>query len=165
MAEIERIRNYGTVYQPGTAARALPVPKPDREDERKKKKEQAERARQQIEARVAEKCRAANEYTKVQMLVILTCAALFVAASSFFIVNLSRQETMKKDIERLELQIQTIHQDNRIMQNLKNSSIDFQDVYAYATEVLGMRTPMKQQMIYYDQPTVEFVHKYGEIPK
>ena len=165
MAAEQKIRNYGTVYQPGTAARALPKQEPRRKDEQKQKKQQIQKARREIEIRVSEKRRAANEFSRLQMLAIVACASVFIAAAAFFMMSVSVHDTVKNDIEKLELQVQTLHQDNRILQNIKNSSIDYSEVYTVATEVYGMRTPMKQQIVYYEEPEIEFVHKYGDIPK
>ena len=154
---------YGTVYQSGSAARALPET-PEREL-RRDKREQVQKARQDIEVRVRDKRRAANEFSKAQVIFLGAAMALFVAAVSFFLVCLSSQQSMKNDIERLEYQIQTTQHENAILRNLKNSSIDYDTVYRVATEELGMTIPMKQQVVHYQEPSVEFVHKYGEIPR
>ena len=163
MAAVSGNRMYGTVYQSGSAARALPEI-PEREL-RREKREQVKKARQEIEVRVREKRRAANEFSKVQMLSIGAALAVFIASVSFFLVCLSSQQSMKNDIERLEYQIQTTQHESAILRNLKNSSIDYDTVYRVATEELGMTIPMKQQVVHYQEPYVEFVHKYGDIPR
>ena len=160
-AEVNRYRR--AAYQTGTAAPKLPAV-PEKEL-RKEKREQVLQARTAIEARVQEKRRAANEFSALQVLAVLAAAAVLVAAAGFFIVQLSTQESSKNAIERLELEIQTVHHENVILQNLKNSSIDYEKVYTVATEEYGMTIPMKQQVVHYDQPSVEFVHKYGDIPR
>ena len=163
MAQVKGTRNYGNVYEPGSAARALPE-SPERV-ERRDRKEEVLAARRAIEVRVNEKRHAAAEFGKGQVLVLSAAIVLFLACASFFIVRLSAQESLRNDIEKLELTIQTVHHENVILENRQNSSIDYEKVYAYATEELGMSIPAKQQVVTYDQPSVEFVHKYGEIPK
>ncbi len=156
-------RYYGSAYETGSAARELPgIPE---KELRRQKKEQVQEARRQIEARVHEKRLASKEFAAPQVLVLALAMMLLVGAVSLFIVRLSIQESALREIEQLELKIQTVQHENTILRNVKNSSIDYDEVYAVATEELGMTIPGKQQMIYYTQPSVEFVHKYGDIPK
>ncbi len=154
---------YGTVYQSGSAARALPEV-PERELVREKR-EQVQKARREIELRVHEKRREAGEFTKPQVLVLGLAMALFIASVSFFLVSLSRNQSVKNDVERLEYDIQSVHHENAILRNLRNSSIDYDTVYRVATEELGMTIPEKRQVVRYQEPSVEFVYKYGDIPK
>ena len=154
---------YGTVYQSGSAARALPEV-PEREL-RREKKEQVERARREIELRVHEKRSAAKEFSRAQVLLISLAMVIFIAAVSSFLVCLSGRQEVKNDIERLEYEIQSVQHENAILRNLKNSSIDYDTVYRVATEELGMIIPEKRQVVRYQEPSVEFVYKYGDIPR
>ena len=163
MASVKGTRYYGTAYQSGTAAPALPQI-PDKEL-RRERQEQIRKARQDVEARVLEKRHERREFSRVQILVLTAAMAVLIASVSLFIVRVSVKESTRNAIESLEREIQTVHHENVILKNRRNAGIDYDRVYTIATEELGMTSPMKQQVVYYEQPDLEFVHKYGDIPK
>jgi len=164
MAEIRDNRFYGSAYVYGSAA---PVRKaePERRPDPRERRKQIQEARRDIEARVLGKRQAVREVGKLQALVVTASMALLILSISFFIIQTSVHESTALAIEKLELDIQTVHHENIVLQNLKNSSIDYNVVYKTATEEFGMTVPMKQQVVHYTRTAGEYVEKNGDIPR
>ena len=153
---------YRNMYVNGSAAPELPAYEPEKI--RKAKREYVQSARLQIEERVNEKRRAARYAGVRHALAVTVSLAVIIGLAGLYIVELSAHRKALLSVETLEKEYQTVHDEVILEENRISREIDYNAVYEYAVNELGMTVPMKNQIIYYSQEPSEYVLAAGEIP-
>ena len=150
------VYNYGsTVFQPERRSE---------QERREKEREYISDARKRIESRVGE-----MKSTDVGRQILKTFAAaavilVLVALFSAYIMQLSVKRNLRSEITELEREVQDLSRENALLRNQFERDIDYNFVYNYATERLGMQVPEKHQVIRYRAQKNEYVVKSGDIP-
>lgn len=157
----ENRRMSGSVY--GNAVREAVPEKSDREV-RREKREYVRNVQTQVESRVAAKVKADRSYTFLQTVVLAAAICTAMVMCLFYIQQLSENREIRASIGRLEVQYNTLRENNGLLENEEDARIDYDAVYAYATETLGMQNPEKQQMVVYEAKASEYVRNSGVIP-
>ncbi len=161
MAERDR-RRYGyAAYVNGSAAPALPERK---EVRRTADPEAVDRTRTDLEVRVLEKRESGRRWAFGHLAVIVLSALSAAALITVYLLQVSNYRTQAAAVSALRKTYQETLQENNLNQNRQEASVDLVKVYAYATEVLGMRLPEKQQVVRYRAAGTEYVSKLGDIP-
>ena len=148
-------------YQYGSAA---PILKPKRL--READAEYAHQAKVVIEEMVAEKTKAhvGKAVTFVQMGLVALSAVALIAAIAFYLVGVSNVKLARKSIEDTKHEIQVMQKENALLSLQIENDTDYEGIYSYATETLGMHLPEKQQVVTYNRAASEYVVKGMEIP-
>lgn len=155
MALALRPQNYGSVERE-------PIYEPEKI--RKEKDKYVYHAEVQIHAQVAKETKVNRELTLKQALLLTVSIAAAVMALYFYIVSLSTLNTVKSDFQKAQKDYAALISENALLENEIERSIDYDAVYTYATEMLGMQMPEKQQIISYGHANQGYVSKQGSIP-
>lgn len=151
------VYNYGsTVFQPEI--------KKTEKEKRAAEQDYVAKARQRIEERAVQKKAERRVHSAARILFIGTVLVLAVVLASTYILGLSRQSSLKREITALEKQQETLRRENILLLNEHEKKIDYQAAYDYATTKLKMQVPEKRQIIYFSRSVKEYVVKSAEIP-
>lgn len=146
-------------YQYGSAAPAL-EPKKIREA----KSAYMKQARAEVEKKANTKRKAAEGYTFLQSAIIVLAVAAILFIAGLYIVTISETYSLKRGIEDMKRSYQMLTTENMTEAKKADNTVDYEAIYAYVTETLGMKTPEKQQIIHYEGKQAELVVKEAEIP-
>ncbi len=154
-------RTHTSAYS--NAVREIAPQKTEKEI-RREKREYVRNAQARVEEKVAAKRKEAKGFSFLQVTVLAAsvCTALFM--SLFYLNQLSENREIRASIGKLESRYQVLREDNGLLENEQNARIDYDAVYAYATETLGMQNPEKQQVVAYEAKASEYVRNSGVIP-
>lgn len=155
MALALRPQNYGSVVRE-------PVYEPEKI--RQAKDRYVYEAEVQIHAQVAKEVKVNRELTLKQALLLTLSISAAVLVFFFYILTLSTYGETKKTMENMQREYATLVSENALLANKVESGINYDEVYRYATEMLGMQAPGKQQIITYGHANQTYVTKQGSIP-
>ena len=125
-------------------------------------KQPAERKRRQAPTARPARRQAALPIAPCLMIAAATLLTMCVCLSFLQVRAEVLEHKMK--VEALEARLQTIRQDNDIMQSRLDTVADLDDVYEIATTTLGMVYPSTDRLIGYRSVESEYVRQYEEIP-
>lgn len=157
--ENRRVNNIGY----GNAVREAAPEKTEKEI-RREKTEYVRNAKLKVEDKVSVKRKEAKNFTFLQTAVLAVAACTVLFMSLLYIEQLSDNREIRASIGKLETRVHTLQETNGLLENEQNARIDYDAVYAYATETLGMQNPEKQQVIAYEAKASEYVRNSGVIP-
>ena len=146
-------------YQYGSAA-----PQVEPLKIRQAKSAYMKQARAEVEKKADSKRKAAEGYTFLQSALIVLAVAAILAIAGFYIVTISETYTLKRGIEDMKRSYQMLTTENMTEMKKADNTVDYEAIYAYVTETLGMKIPEKQQIIHYAGKQAELVTKEAEIP-
>ena len=163
---------YSYGYVDGNTVRKLePSPYEGREYEQKRRYEQ-ERRRARLERErlhhqeIAKKNR--SKVIKMDLRYTFFLALAVTATLMICIYYLSLQSqvtTQNKTISALKSELNTLVDENLATQERISNAINLDEVYAIATEDMGMSYAAKNQIVYYSDTTEDYVKQYKEIPQ
>lgn len=132
---------------------AVPAYEPQKQPEERKRKVPAARPVRRPVASQAVPC-----------LLIAAATMLAVCVCMNFLQVRAEVLEHKLRVEALEAELQTLRQDNDIMQSRLDTVANLDSVYETATKTLGMVYPSTDRLIGYDSVESEYVRQYEEIP-
>ena len=162
MADRDRRRYMNAAYVNGSAAPALPERRT--EERRRVDPEAVDRTRTDLETRVLEKRENGKRWAFGHIAAIVLSALFAASLITLYLLQLSDYRAQSAAVTALRKTYQETLQENNLTENRQDASVDYVKVYAYATEVLGMRLPEKQQVVRYRAAGTEYVSKLGDIP-
>lgn len=169
----EELSNRRTInYIDGNTVRkmeAAPQRRSDqihRELERKQKRDKVREERQK-EARIAAR---RNQQRALQMSpgYVVFLAVAMIAMVSVCAVYLKLQSDIAnrmKSVASLESQVTTLKTDNDATLKRINTSIDLESIKNTAISELGMVYPSKDQIVYFQVDTTDYMNQYEDIPE
>ena len=161
---VRGMNNASYVYGSAVRAPEIPViPEGKPEVRRRRDAEVIREAHREVEERVREKSALERSFSAGQVLILAVAAMVVILTAAFYIVELSGFLSAKNQVAAMEKEINTLTAENVLLENARESELDLESVYEFAT-VRGMRLPEKQQVITYQRVGREYVTKDGEIP-
>lgn len=98
----------------------------------------------------------------VVFLSAMSIAAMFMCVSY---VQLKTEITRQtKRIASLQTDLNDIRSDNDALENSFEASVDLTEVYAIATQKLGMHYPSEEQIVSYSADGSGYVRQYADVP-
>ena len=142
----------------------------------RKQAAQPERMPREERVRIRERQQASHRNTRRQeqqasvmspgYVVFLTAAVILtVCVCAVFIQLQSEISTRTDSVASLENQIQDLKTDNDAALSRIETSINLDEIRTAATEQLGMVYPGKDQIVYYEVETNDYMNQYQEIPE
>ena len=178
-AEIQDLRQKNTAVRESAAAAPAGVSSGDEnrfreilemaatvkeETIRKAKEDYVERGRAEIERKALAGRLASREYSPKQVTVIVACAAVILVMLAVYMITLSGVRASRTSVADMKLQDNRMAAGNELTEIQIRDTIDYTEVYRYATETLGMSLPGRQQVVTYGKNAQEYVTKGMDIP-
>lgn len=158
-----------TVLQTGNAVREVKESREERElrerqEERRIRWERNIR-RQAIRREFEDRRARHSVFNLREACVISVLTVCLVASCVFYLTQLSSENRSAKTLDSLKSQYSSLIQDNNALSSRIEGSIDYDEIYRYATEELGMAYPEKWQTAEYQKSDVSYVKQAEEIPQ
>jgi len=92
--------------------------------------------------------------------------ALCIAISACFLYlhTSTKLTAMKSEVTSLQSDLQEIQENNDALKESLNTSMDLNELYQKATQDLGMVYPDKDQIIYYNSSSSDYIRQFESIP-
>lgn len=133
-------------------------------EERRKRWERNVR-KHAIEREVRSRFDKANRWSRVEMAAISAVMVVMLAACSFLLYQQAAATGMLRTNSSLEAKYVTLVRDNNALSGMIETEIDYQAIYDYAVNTLGMKYPDKSQIVYYQKQDNGSVYQLDEIPQ
>lgn len=164
-------RQSNTVLTDGNAVRSLDTPESRREaEELERQQERRRRWEKQIRKRAIQeeyrrRRRSESLFSLREACVVGAVAACFLCSCLFYVMQLAGQTQSAKRLGTLKNEYSELVEDNNAESSRIEGSIDYEAIYEYATDVLGMRHPKKGQSIEYKRSNNSIVNQGEDIPR
>ena len=99
------------------------------------------------------------------MAAISAVMVVMLAACSFLLYQQAAATGMLRTNSSLEAKYVTLVRDNNALSGMIETEIDYQAIYDYAVNTLGMKYPDKSQIVYYQKQDNGSVYQLDEIPQ
>lgn len=107
----------------------------------------------------------ANNMDLVTFIVMTAAIAITLITCVDYLRIQSQITEMSKNIAGLESEILTIKNENTVIDESIQTSIDYETIFKIATEELDMVYANKNQVVKYTGTKSDYVRQYGDIPK
>ncbi len=97
-------------------------------------------------------------------LFLIVSFAVFLGVCFGYMRASSDLTTARKTVSTLQSTLQGIQEQNSLLEEGLNTTIDLEEVYRIATEEFGMVSADESQVIYYSSSNSDYVRQYGKIP-
>lgn len=131
---------------------------------RQSKNEYIQRAEMRQEEMVRAQAKTGSKVSFGQALVILFCMLFLSGMAAVYVVGLSGLKSVRNKIAATRIEIENCQKENALLSLKIEEERDYEAIYRYATETLGMHLPEKRQVITYVTRPSEFVLKSKDIP-
>lgn len=101
---------------------------------------------------------------KYTMFLTVAMVIMLVACVNMLRIQ-GKVEKQQKNIQSLQLQIQTIEDDNAALEDSLKNMYTLDDIYDIATSQLGMVYAQKGQIVYYESADEDYVNQYHDVPE
>ncbi len=163
-------RQFDTHVSGGSTVREA-VPYLDRyqQEQLKRQQERQRRWEKQIHKRAVqrefeERRKRANALTFTEAVVVGVLCAAFLCVCIFYVGQQAALNASQKQLTSLQKTYSSLVEDNNARSSAIESSIDYERIYEYATQELGMTYPEKGQTVTYKRNPGSYVKQAEEIP-
>lgn len=130
---------------------------------REAKAEYFKNAQAYVEGRVTAK-KKIHTVSFSSVAVIIVSSLLILASAVIFMISTSEYHDEALLVESLKKECQELLTENSLLENQIDKNTDYEAIYEYATEVLGMRMPTADQIVRYPYHAREYVSRDEMIP-
>ncbi len=147
-----------TVMIPEEIPEEMPVRRrPESEESEQKLNEKRRQTEVVRERRV-------SEFSLRYTLFLGFSVAVLIGACLIMLMAQSELTSARKNAASLESTLAAVEEENRVLEEGLNATVDLEMIYNTATEEYGMVYAGEDQVIYYNSSNNDYVRQYGEIP-
>ena len=152
-----------------TVRKAVPYLDRYQQEQLERQQERQRRWEKQIHKRAVEKefeerRRRANALTSAEAAVVGVLCAVLLFACIFYVDQQAKLNQSRNELASLQKTYAALVEDNNARSSALEGSIDYQRIYEYATQELGMMYPEKGQTVTYKRNPGSYVKQGEEIP-
>ena len=152
-----------------TVRKAVPYLDRYQQEQLERQQERQRRWEKQIHKRAVQKefeerRRRANALTFAEAAVVGVLCAVLLFACIFYVGQQAKLNQSRNELASLQKTYAALVEDNNARSSALEGSIDYQRIYEYATQELGMMYPEKGQTVTYKRNPGSYVKQAEEIP-
>ncbi len=152
-----------------TVRKATPYLDSYQQEQLKRQQERQKRWEKQIHKRAVQKefeerRRQANALSFTEAAVVGVLCAVFLFVCIFYLDQQAKLNASQKQLTALQKTYTSLVEDNDALSSTIEGSIDYQRIYDYATQELGMTYPEKGQTVTYKKNSSSYVKQAEDIP-
>ena len=108
--------------------------------------------------------RSSTVYGLRYFIFMCTAIAATVLCSYFYMKTQAQVSQKASEVAEQQADLADLQAENKSMKENLTRTVDLDEVYDYAVNVLGMSYPDKDQIIYYDSSNDSYIHQFEAIP-
>lgn len=152
-----------------TVRKAVPYLDRYQQEQLERQQERQKRWEKQIHKRAVQKefeerRKRANALTSTEAAIVGVLCAVFFVACIFYVGQQAKLNQSRNELASLQKTYASLVEDNNAKSSAIEGSIDYQRIYEYATQELGMTYPEKGQTVTYKRNPGSYVKQGEEIP-